>query len=240
LTDVTYPVVAYTTGHEFNRGIYKSFYDVQIEDMWLPFYCNTTNITWSRMEIHTTGYAWRYIRASMSLAGLLPPLCDDGDMLVDGGYVDNLPVSTMLAMGANSVFAVDVGSIDDTSPRSFGESVSGWWILLNRWNPYSKTRQIPNLTEIQSRLTYVSSVKTLEEAKVTPGVLYMRMPVTNFGTLEFKRFAELMEIGYETAKGMFKDWDTQGKLPSGLEGAPSELAGVEGKKRGKSIRRNSI
>lgn len=59
---------------------------------WLPFFCNTTNITHSRMEVHTTGYAWRYIRASMSLAGLLPPLCDDGDMLVDGGYVDNLPV----------------------------------------------------------------------------------------------------------------------------------------------------
>ena len=33
------------------------------------------------MEVHTSGYAWRYIRASMSLAGLLPPLCDDGDML---------------------------------------------------------------------------------------------------------------------------------------------------------------
>lgn len=44
------------------------------------------------MDIHTTGYAWRYIRASMSLAGLLPPLCDEGNMLVDGGYVDNLPV----------------------------------------------------------------------------------------------------------------------------------------------------
>lgn len=31
LTDITYPVVAYTTGHEFNRGIYKSFYDYHIE-----------------------------------------------------------------------------------------------------------------------------------------------------------------------------------------------------------------
>lgn len=35
LTDLTWPVVAYTTGHEFNRGIYKSFYDVQIEDMFV-------------------------------------------------------------------------------------------------------------------------------------------------------------------------------------------------------------
>ncbi|PLW52428.1 hypothetical protein PCASD_00066 [Puccinia coronata f. sp. avenae] len=87
LTDLTYPVVAYTTCHEFNRGIYKSFYDYHIEDFWLPFWANTTNITWSRMEVHTTGYAWRYIRVSMSLAGLLLPLCDEGDMLVDGGYV---------------------------------------------------------------------------------------------------------------------------------------------------------
>ena len=32
--------------------------------MWLPFFCNTANITTSRMEIHETGYAWRFIRKS--------------------------------------------------------------------------------------------------------------------------------------------------------------------------------
>lgn len=53
--------------------------------MWLTFFCNTTNITHSRMDVHTTGYAWRYIRASMTLVGLLPPLSDEGNMLVDGG-----------------------------------------------------------------------------------------------------------------------------------------------------------
>ena len=70
------------------------------EDFALPFFCGmhgrtlsrsdravTTNITWSRMDVHTSGYAWRYIRASMSLAGLLPPLCENGDMLCDGGCV---------------------------------------------------------------------------------------------------------------------------------------------------------
>lgn len=45
------------------------------------------------MEIHTTGYAWRYIRASMTLTGFLPPMTDEeGNMLVDGGYMDNLTV----------------------------------------------------------------------------------------------------------------------------------------------------
>ncbi|CAH7673184.1 hypothetical protein PPACK8108_LOCUS8063 [Phakopsora pachyrhizi] len=210
LTDITYPVVAYTTGHEFNRGIYKSFYDYHIE---LPFWANTTNITWSRMEVHTTGYAWRYIRASMSLAGLLPPLCDEGDMLVDGGYIDNLPVSVMLRMGADSIFAVDVGSIDDTSPRDFPESVSGWWLLINKFNPWSSAHQVPTMTDIQSRLTYVSSVKTLEEAKATPGVLYMRMPVTQYTTMDFGKFPEILKKGYEAAKEMLKEMERDGKLP---------------------------
>jgi predicted acylesterase/phospholipase RssA len=45
------------------------------------------------MEIHRTGYAWKYIRASMTLAGFLPPMTDEeGNMLVDGGYMDNLTV----------------------------------------------------------------------------------------------------------------------------------------------------
>jgi predicted acylesterase/phospholipase RssA len=48
-------------------------------DFWIPFFANSTNITHSRMEIHRSGYAWRYVRASMTLAGLLPPLSDNGN-----------------------------------------------------------------------------------------------------------------------------------------------------------------
>ncbi|KAG8994279.1 phosphatidylcholine and lysophosphatidylcholine phospholipase [Tulasnella sp. JGI-2019a] len=95
LSDVTWPVVAYTTGHEFNRGIFKGLGALHIEDMWLPYFCNTTNILTSRMDVHETGYAWRYVRASMTLVGLLPPLSDNGNMLVDGGYLDNLPVRSV-------------------------------------------------------------------------------------------------------------------------------------------------
>ncbi|KAL1741250.1 hypothetical protein HDZ31DRAFT_84948 [Schizophyllum fasciatum] len=142
LSDVTYPIVAYTTGHEFNRAIYKSFYDLHIEDMWLPFFCNTTNITTSGMDIHETGYAWRFIRGSMTLVGLLPPLCDNGNMHVDGGYVDNLPVSTMFSMGSSAVFACDVGSV----PRRAGQEGEGVWRGITAWDTadhLEATRGIP-------------------------------------------------------------------------------------------------
>ncbi|KAI0360965.1 patatin-domain-containing protein [Trametes cingulata] len=238
LSDVTYPIVAYTTGHEFNRSIYKAFYDLHIEDMWLPFFCNSTNINASRMEIHETGYAWRFIRASMTLVGLLPPLCDNGNMLVDGGYVDNLPVSAMMSMGASAVIASDVGSIDDNSPRNFGDSVSGVWLLINRWNPFSNARSIPAITELQQRLAYVSSVKTLEEAKVARGCLYMQMPVQEYGTLQFGKFEEIQKKGYHAALAFLEKFDAEGRLPSAFVGEASKPA--TGKTRGRSARRNSI
>ncbi|KAI0778777.1 patatin-domain-containing protein [Trametes elegans] len=238
LSDVTYPIVAYTTGHEFNRSIYKAFYDLHIEDMWLPFFCNSTNINASRMEIHETGYAWRFIRASMTLVGLLPPLCDNGNMLVDGGYVDNLPVSAMMSMGASAVIASDVGSIDDNSPRNFGDSVSGVWLLINRWNPFSNARSIPAITELQQRLAYVSSVKTLEEAKVARGCLYMQMPVQEYGTLQFGKFEEIQKKGYHAAMAFLEKFDAEGRLPSAFVGEATKPA--MGKTRGRSARRNSI
>ncbi|SOV06700.1 Lysophospholipase NTE1 [Ustilago sp. UG-2017a] len=238
-SDLTYPVVSYTTGHEFNRGVFKAIQETHIEDMWIPFFCNTTNITWSRMEVHTSGYAWRYIRGSMTLAGLIPPLVDEGNMLVDGGYVDNLPVTVMLAMGARSVFAVDVGSIDDTSPRAYGDTLSGWWVLLNRWNPWSDAGKIPSIPDIQGRLTYVSSVKTLEEAKKVKGCFYMRMPVEEFGTLAFGRFDTIYEKGYKAAVELLDGWDEEGKLPSGVERDEDEYDGEDesGGKGGRRMRR---
>ncbi|KAJ9098511.1 hypothetical protein QFC20_005937 [Naganishia adeliensis] len=237
LSDVTYPFAAYTTGHEFNRGIYKAFYDVHLEDMWIPFFANSTNITHSRMEIHKTGYAWRYVRASMTLAGLLPPISDRGDLLVDGGYIDNLPVSVMMSMGPTDVIAIDVGSIDDTSPRNYGDSVSGWGILLNRFNPFSK-QQVLSMAEVSGRLTYVASVRTLDEAKNTPGCLYYAMPVQQFETLGgFSKFNEVYQVGLQAGRKVLQQWKEEGRLPTGLV---DQVKGEKAIKRGARLRRMSI
>lgn len=211
--DLTYPSASYTTGHEFNRGIFKTFGNSQMEDFWLDFYCNTTNISKSRAEFHNSGYVWRYVRASMSLAGLIPPLCDEGSMLLDGGYVDNLTVAHMKSLGADAIFAIDVGSLDDNLPQQFGDSLSGAWALLNRWNPFSSFPNPPTLSEIQARLAYVSSVDALERAKAMPGCLYMRPPIDPYGTLDFAKFDEIYQVGYAYGQEFLAGLREKGMLP---------------------------
>ncbi len=76
----------------------------------------------------------------------------DAIVLVDGGYIDNLPVETMMSIGPATVIAIDVGSIDDTRPRHYGDSVSGFGILFRRLNPFNQL-QVLSMTEVSSRLT---------------------------------------------------------------------------------------
>ncbi|KAI8093035.1 uncharacterized protein BX664DRAFT_260351 [Halteromyces radiatus] len=237
--DLTYPVTAWFTGHEFNRAIWKCLGDSLVEDFWLPYFAVTTNITFSRMEVHTTGYAWRYIRASMSLSGYMPPICDNGNMLVDGGYMDNLPVTVAKNMGADIVIAVDVASDDDTSPVNYGDSISGWWAILHSYNPF-RTYNIPSIAEIQSRLTYVSSVAKLEEAKLINGTLYVKLPVQQWGTLEFSKFNDIKNLGYQVGKTVVGRWLSAGYATGRLAEDDDQGRWLGKEVKGKRGRRNSV
>ena len=177
----------------------------------------------------------------MSLAGLIPPMCDEGSMLLDGGYIDNLTTAHMKSLGADLVFAVDVGSTDDDTPQAFGDSLSGFWTLINRWNPFSTVPNPPTLSDIQARLAYVSSVDALERAKTTPGVLYMRPPVEAYGTLDFGKFDEISEVGYSYAKEYLAKLKSEGELKAlGLGGWADESEESKGLRRTMAPRRASI
>lgn len=237
ILDLTYPVTSYITGYEFNRGIWKIFGSSEIEDFWIRFFCNSTNITNSTMDIHESGYLWRFIRASMSLAGLLPPIAFKGCMLLDGGYLDNLPVMEMKKKGAKYIIAVDVGSADDRTPMDYGDTLSGFWVLFNRWNPFSKHPNPPNMMDIQMRLAYVASVNALNQAKNTLGVIYLRPPIDNYATLDFGKFDEIYHVGFAYADTLFTEWEQSGKIPA-IAGMVDKLKLLD--KRKTLYRRNSI
>ncbi|KAI3404177.2 NTE1 [Candida oxycetoniae] len=237
--DLTYPVTSYITGYEFNRGIWKVFGFSEIEDFWVKFFCNSTNITNSTMDIHDSGYAWRFIRASMSLAGLLPPIAFKGCMLLDGGYLDNLPVMEMKRRGAKHIIAVDVGSADDRTPMNYGDTLSGFWVLFNRWNPFSKHPNVPNMMDIQMRLAYVASVNALEEAKRTPGVYYLRPPIDNYATLDFGKFDEIYQVGLGYADKLFTEWEKTKEAPR-IAGYIKRDSTNDAEQRRVMFRRNSI
>uniref|UniRef100_A0A5F8G725 lysophospholipase n=1 Tax=Monodelphis domestica TaxID=13616 RepID=A0A5F8G725_MONDO len=247
MLDLTYPITSMFSGSAFNRSIYRVFQDRQIEDLWLPYFNVTTDITASAMRVHKDGSVWRYIRASssyspylppmcdpsdghllvdgcfvnnvpgslwryvrasMTLSGYLPPLCDpkDGHLLMDGGYINNLPADIARNMGAKTVIAIDVGSQDETDLSNYGDSLSGWWLLWKRLNPWAEKVKVPDMAEIQSRLAYVSCVRQLQVVKSSSYCEYLRPPIDCFKTMDFGKFDQIYDVGYQHGKVVFAGW----------------------------------
>lgn len=93
----------------------QNFIDCPIEEMKIPFGAVAT-------ALHTGAEVWirngstlDAIRASIALPGLFSPVWHSGQLLVDGGLVNPVPVSLARAMGADILIAVDLSS--DTMGR---------------------------------------------------------------------------------------------------------------------------
>ncbi|XP_074412580.1 patatin-like phospholipase domain-containing protein 7 isoform X2 [Zonotrichia albicollis] len=219
ILDLTYPITSMFSGAAFNKSINNIFKDKQIEDLWIPYFTITTDITASAMRVHRDGSLWRYVRASMSLSGYMPPLCDpkDGHLLMDGGYINNLPADVARSMGAKVVIAIDVGSRDETDLTNYGDCLSGWWLLWKRWNPLAEKVKVLNMAEIQTRLAYVCCVRQLEMVKNSDYCEYIRPPIDRYGTLDFGKFDEICEVGYQHGKTVFNVWCRSGVLDKMLK-----------------------
>ncbi|XP_039192362.1 patatin-like phospholipase domain-containing protein 6 isoform X13 [Crotalus tigris] len=167
--DLTYPITSMFSGSAFNTSIHKVFQDKQIEDLWLPYFNVTTDITASAMRVHK-----------------------DADIARN--------------MGAKTVIAIDVGSQDETDLCNYGDSLSGWWLLWKRLNPWAEKVKVPDMAEIQSRLAYVSCVRQLEVVKSSSYCEYIRPAIDRFKTMDFGKFDEIYDVGYQHGKVVFGGW----------------------------------
>lgn len=95
VTNLSYPIVSLLNGKKWTRAVESICGEALIEDLPVPFFAVSLNITSSREVVHRTGRLFDAVRASTSLPGLIPPMVIGGDLHVDGGIANNLPVDTM-------------------------------------------------------------------------------------------------------------------------------------------------
>ena len=48
----------------------------------------------------------------------------------------------MKTMGAQTIIAIDVGSENPDDLTNYGDQLSGWWLLWNKWNPFAETVKV--------------------------------------------------------------------------------------------------
>ena len=168
----------------------------QVEDTWLPFFACSTNLSRSVQEIHERGSLYLAVRASTALPGILAPAVSEGELLVDGGLLDNLPVAPMRARSQGPIIAVDVSSSTPLRvDEAWGRIPDARALLWNRLNPFAARIAVPSVGSVLLRsLLCTSERQRLATTQAASVVLCP--PVDPFESLDFDRCDEIIEVGY--------------------------------------------
>jgi len=206
LRDATLPIVSLFNGRRGVQMVKMMFGEARIEDLWLNYFCVSSNLTRASCEVHRTGVLHKCLRASAGIPGFYPPFPHNGDLLVDGGVLNNVPVDIARQLASGTVIAVDVAVPDDltTTVEAF-DSMSGWRLLFDRLNPFSSAPRLPNIAQILSRTATLASIYHRESGRPLAD-LYLQPPVERIGMLEWKALNDIADLGYRYAAEQISVW----------------------------------
>ncbi|MCA9693900.1 MAG: cyclic nucleotide-binding and patatin-like phospholipase domain-containing protein [Nannocystaceae bacterium] len=207
--DPTLPFVSIASGRRVTLAGEGLLGELEIEDLALPYFCISVNLTRACEVVHRTGRAATAVRASCSLPGIYPPVpCQDGDLLVDGGLINNVPVDVMSRLYPGAAVAVDVmPEIAQPVGAGIPNYLSGWEVAQRFVNPWRAPINMPNILNILVRSATVASI-SMRRATEQSGEagLFLKPPVSHWNLLNFRPVAMIADEGYRYAHEKIGRW----------------------------------
>ena len=187
--------MGFAKGDKLEAWVKGHIKTVNIENMKLPFAAVATDLNWGYKVVLDKGSLARAIRASAAIPGVFQPVKHQGKILVDGGVVDNIPISVAKAKGADLVIAVDISAnVANTN--------------------------ITNLLDVSLQATNIMFALNVEQSKKEADVLIAPAGIGDIGMLDFTQKKRCMQAGIEaTQKAMpairkvISDWVAKRSQP---------------------------
>jgi NTE family protein len=154
--------------------------DVLIEDLPLPFCAVTLDINSAEEVLLRQGSLRRAATASSAIPGIIPPVDINGRVLIDGGWVDKIPVLPAFMLGADVVIAVDItAELEDS--RSYERGI-----------------------DIMIRANSIKDAALVESSRRTADIL-IEPAVKHVHWADFTDFERCIEAGEEAASAMIPE-----------------------------------
>ena len=202
LNRMTVPLYSFIDSVALDEQLKQHIGEVDIEDAPLNFFSVATSLSSNDVSVIRTGPLWKAVRASTSLPGVFPPLVtDDGEVLIDGGLLDNVPIDVMrsLKVGPNVVF--NFKQLKDWRVKTAYEDLPGRWALLAQTLRLSRKKRprFPRIASILTRSMIVSARRLMDQTDTTGDVVINLLPLPGMGFLEWKKGRRQFDVAY---KGM--------------------------------------
>lgn len=195
LNDYTLPQVSLIRGRRFFNRLIEVFGERRIEELRCSYYCISTNLTSGATVVHDHGLLAAWVGTSMAVPGVAPPVAWEGDLLCDGGVVDNLPTDIMQSLERGSIIACSVSQAGDIRAPGRGQGDPEPDALL-RWRGEALR---PSFSEILLRTATLTADTLFRKDAISRADVDIHMPVQDVGMFAWKRLDELVERGYDHA-----------------------------------------
>jgi len=180
VNDYAFPFVALTHGRKVSRLLGREYGEAAIEDLKLPYFCISANLSTGKAVEHRRGSLAHALRASVAIPGVMPPVFRDEGVLVDGAVINNLPVDVMCKHSPGCVIGCDVGA-----DRGFG-------------------KQRVNIFQILMRAGMINSNSTAAAQRRLADVLLIP-PLKEIDLLDWRAFDGAIALGYDYARAALED-----------------------------------
>jgi len=142
-----------------------------------PFRTVAVDLLSAQPVVMRSGSLADAMRATMSLPLIFPPVEVNGQVLIDGGTMDNVPADIVKAMGADRVIAINVGDLADPQGVTYTMlGVAG---------------------DTLDAMMRASTRRALASADVV-----INVPLEAFGSLDWRKAGALIDEGYRAAEAM--------------------------------------
>jgi predicted acylesterase/phospholipase RssA len=208
---LTLPLISLVSGRRVERDLQRMFGDISVDSLWRPFFAAACNLSKGHTTVQDSGPLWKAVLASNSPAGLFPPVLHQGDLLVDGAILENVPVGAMRMRlgtplekrrGNGTIIAIDVDVQDELG-------VDPALVRLSRRTAakglLTRSRSTPGITEILYRAGHIGGLNQ-RAATIAEADHYLEPPVAEFSMMEHKRAPAIVERGYRYAVEKIATW----------------------------------
>jgi predicted acylesterase/phospholipase RssA len=171
---------------QFDPMLRKYLHDWRLEQLAVPCLSVTVDLVGGKTVVRERGDAVHAILESINLPVLSVPIIRNGQALIDGGLVNNIPADVLVSMGCNFVIAVSVTAKME--------------IEFSGVTPEKPTQSAtkPGIVSTILRSLLVQNYN-LNAIGVQPADVVIEPDVTGFDMTEFMRAKELAAVGEATA-----------------------------------------
>lgn len=212
--DATIPAIAISKGARLRQALIAAFSTARIDEAWIKCFCLASNLSSGEPVVITQGSMVEALRASVAIPGVFPPVVTaDGDVLVDGGVMNNVPVNVMAELSnGGPIVAVSLRQSAELAAHGLPKDgiISGWRLLGARLRPFGTKPAVPSMIELLARANETAGVQANRLLEQSADFV-LHPPKGAQGFLEFDALDALIESGYRYTMKEIESWDASGR-----------------------------